>query len=81
MATHLAEAAKSLLLEKVQQESAFLIEMEGNSYVIHVSEFEENPLPADMSLELNKQHRLKNREVMDSSMRAEGKLIYDIKAR
>jgi uncharacterized protein DUF6176 len=80
MSVRLSEAVDSLKREKLQGESAFLLDIEGQLYIAHVSEFEETPLPADMSIELNKEHRMKNREVMDPSVRAEGKLIYDIKA-
>ena len=80
MGARLAEAKDSLKREKVQRESAFLFYIEDQPYLAYLSESVETPLPADMKIELNKEHRVKNREVMDPSVRSDGQLIYDIKA-
>ena len=74
------EAVESLRREQVQRETAFLVKIQEKFYVLHLTESESEPLPADLSMPVNVEHRQVNREVMKPDTRTTAEVLYDLSA-
>jgi|GEM_PF-2468399 len=78
MGKKLNEAKISLAEEKIDEEAAAVVKINGEVYLIGVIASQGQPLPANPKSELNIQHQKANKEYLGENIDIE--ILYDIKA-